>query len=81
MPKTKYKSRLISTNVKATEHRTSVKLEPELKESFQQIATESGQSLSALCRLIEGLQPNVSLTSAIRIYIVNYWQTKADKNG
>ncbi len=59
-------------------HRTSVRLEPAMWEALKAIAQEKGTPLDALVtevdrRRVEGS----SLTSAIRVYCVDFYRSKA----
>ncbi len=56
-------------------HRTSVSLEPEFWQSFQDIAKERGMALNALAAEVdEGRGMDRGLASAIRVYVLNHYR-------
>jgi predicted DNA-binding ribbon-helix-helix protein len=59
-------------------HRTSVSLENPFWTAFRDIARETGKPINVLAAEIDELRGVESgLASAIRVYILNYYQTKA----
>jgi predicted DNA-binding ribbon-helix-helix protein len=59
-------------------HRTSVSLEDPFWTAFRDIAGETGKPINVLAAEIDELRGVESgLASAIRVYILNYYQTKA----
>ncbi|SEK96833.1 ribbon-helix-helix domain-containing protein [Pacificibacter marinus] len=59
-------------------HRTSVSLEDSFWTAFRDIARETGKPINVLAAEIDELRGVESgLASAIRVYILNYYQTKA----
>lgn len=57
-------------------HRTSVSLEPEFWQAFQDLAKEKGIALNALAAEVDGIRSETGdidrgLASAIRVYILN----------
>lgn len=59
-------------------HRTSVSLEDPFWTAFRDIARETGKPINVLAAEIDELRGVESgLASAVRVYILNYYQTKA----
>ena len=73
----RYQSTLRLRNVVVRGHRTSVRLEPVMWDSFHEIAAEQGMNVNQLVTQIERGGGRSSLTSAIRVYIVEYYQSLA----
>ncbi|CUH41427.1 ribbon-helix-helix domain-containing protein [Ruegeria atlantica] len=58
-------------------HRTSVSLEDEFWQAFRTIAKEKNLPINALAAEIDvERDPNIGLASAIRIFILNWYQSK-----
>lgn len=58
-------------------HRTSVSLEAEFWQAFRNIAAEKSMTINALATEIdEGRGVDAGLASAIRVYVLQYYQTK-----
>jgi predicted DNA-binding ribbon-helix-helix protein len=74
-------SRLINRNVVAERGRTSMRLEPELWDMLSEICEREGQDMSTLVRQIEAAGHAGGRTSAVRVYIANYFHTAATENG
>ncbi len=56
-------------------HRTSVSLEPEFWQAFQDIAKSRGIALNALAAEVdESRGMERGLASAIRVYVLNYYR-------
>ena len=59
-------------------HRTSVSLEDPFWIAFRDVAQETGKPINVLAAEIDALRGVESgLASAIRVYILDYYQTKA----
>jgi predicted DNA-binding ribbon-helix-helix protein len=58
--------------------RTSVRLEPDLWEALRDIAAREQRSLHEICTDIDRTRGGTRLTSAMRIYIVNYFRSAAN---
>lgn len=75
-------SSLVSRNLKIAGHRTSVRLEPEMWQALAEIADREGVSHHALCSEVDARRaPNSSLTSAIRVFLMAYFQAAATEDG
>jgi predicted DNA-binding ribbon-helix-helix protein len=67
------KSRLVNQNVMTAARRTSMRLEPEFWQALNQIAEREGVSRNELIRSVEGAAPTVIRTSAVRVFILEYF--------
>jgi predicted DNA-binding ribbon-helix-helix protein len=70
-------SPLVTRNVTVGGRRTSVRLEPDLWEALWEIANRENRSLHEICTDIDRTRGETRLTSAMRIYIVNYFRSAA----
>lgn len=66
-------------------HRTSVSLEPDFWQAFQQIAERRGVSLNALAEEIDALRleesaDGANLSSAIRLYVLHDLQSRLSQS-
>lgn len=71
-------SPLVTRNVNVGGRRTSVRLEPDLWEALREIAGREQRSLHEICTDIDRTRGGTRLTSAMRIYIVNYFRSAAN---
>jgi len=71
-------SPLVTRNVNVGGRRTSVRLEPDLWEALREIARREDRSLHEICTDIDRTRGGTRLTSAMRIYIVNYFRSAAN---
>lgn len=71
-------SPLVTRNVNVGGRRTSVRLEPDLWEALREIAQREDRSLHEICTDIDRTRGGTRLTSAMRIYIVNYYRSAAN---
>ncbi len=74
-------SRLINRNVVAERGRTSMRLEPELWDALHEICERESQDMSTLVRQVEAHGHEGGRTSAIRVFILNYYRTAATEPG
>ena len=72
-----FESPLVTRNVNVGGRRTSVRLEPDLWEALREIATREDRTLHDICSDIDKSRGGTRLTSAMRIYIVNYYRSAA----
>ena len=73
----RYETTLRVRNVVVAGHRTSVRLEPLMWDSLQEIAMEQGMNVNQLVTQIKRSAGRSSLTSAIRVYIVDFYRSRA----
>jgi predicted DNA-binding ribbon-helix-helix protein len=64
-------------NVVVAGHRTSVRLEPVMWQALRDIAREQGVGLNDLVTEIALRRGGLSLTAAIRVYIVDFYRAAA----
>ena len=61
-------------------HRTSVSLEAPFWKAFLQIAANDGQTINGLAAQIdESREPDTGLATAIRVYVLRWYQDHAAK--
>lgn len=72
-------STLTMHNVIVSGRRTSVRLEPMMWQSLQDIAHRSGRSLTEIITDINRQRAASSLTSAIRVFIVSYYRGEVER--
>ncbi|NBP72539.1 MAG: hypothetical protein EBU57_05060 [Alphaproteobacteria bacterium] len=73
-----FESPLVTRNVNVGGRRTSVRLEPDLWEALREIALRENRTLHDICSDIDKTRGETRLTSAMRIYIVNYYRSAAN---
>ena len=71
------KSHLVLGNVVVRGKRTSVRLEPVMWEALQEIVNLRGWTVNQLVTEIDRRRGEASLTSAIRVYIVEFYRSAA----
>jgi predicted DNA-binding ribbon-helix-helix protein len=74
-------SRLVNRNVVAERGRTSMRLEPELWDMLSEICEREARDMSTLVRQIEATEHAGGRTSAVRVYIANYFHVAAIEVG
>lgn len=72
---------LRSRNLVVSGRRTSIRLEPQIWDAFQEIARREGHTISELVALIDKRRRQTSLTAAIRAFIVTYYRAAATDSG
>lgn len=76
------KTTLISHNIMVLGHRTSVRLEKEMWIAIKDIARQEKCSVHDLCSVVsQRKKPDTSLTAAIRVFIMAYFQAAATADG
>ena len=76
------KTTLISHNIMVGGHRTSVRLEKEMWIAIKQIARREKCSVHVLCsEVAKRKRLDTSLTAAIRVFIMAYYQAAATDDG
>ncbi len=76
------RSTLVNRNVVIDEHRTSVRLEPEMWNDLRDICRREGKSIHEMCTLVnERKHHSRSLTSAIRVFLIAYYRSAATEDG
>ena len=72
-------SRLVNRNVVAERGRTSMRLEPELWDALHEICERESRDMSTLVRQVEAAGHAGGRTSAIRVFILNYFRYGRDR--
>ncbi|PCI57336.1 MAG: hypothetical protein COB36_00980 [Alphaproteobacteria bacterium] len=75
-------SSLISRNITIFNRRTSIRLEPEMWEALNHIATREKCTIHDLCSLIHiRKRETTSLTAAIRVFLMLYFRSASSELG
>lgn len=72
---------MVARNVTVSGRRTSVRLEPEMWESLQEITAREAITMHQLCTEIAKQRGLSSLTAAIRAYALAYFRSAATERG
>ena len=72
---------LVNRNVYVGKHRTSVRLEPAMWQALAEICQREGKNKHELCTMISQRRTSLSLTSAIRVFIMSYFRAAATDEG
>ncbi len=75
------RSTLVNRNIVAERGRTSMRLEPELWDALAEICRREGTTPSELCRRLERSGLPGGRTSAMRVFIVQYFRAAATDEG
>ncbi|HJS85500.1 MAG TPA: ribbon-helix-helix domain-containing protein [Acetobacteraceae bacterium] len=75
------RSRLVNRNVVAGSGRTSMRLEPELWDALAEICEREGRGIHDLIRGIDGQRERGGRTSAVRVFVVQYFRAAATEAG
>jgi len=65
---------LVSRNIRLDDHRTSIRLEPEMWDALAEIAALEGDSVHDLCARVDEKRGGLGRTAAIRVFIVSYFR-------
>ena len=74
-------SRLVNRNVVAERGRTSMRMEPELWDALLEICQRERRDLSKLVRDIEEIGHSGGRTSAVRVFVLEYFRAAATEPG
>src|SRR5207248_11718115 len=69
-------SMLVIRNIVVRGKRTSVRLEPEMWEALQEIVQMQGLTINQLVTQLNRRRSDSSLTSTIRVYIVEFYRSR-----
>jgi predicted DNA-binding ribbon-helix-helix protein len=75
------RSRLINRNVVAERGRTSMRLEPELWDALAEICLREGHDINHLVRQIDPIGHSGGRTSAVRVFVLEYFRVAASEAG
>ncbi|MEZ5669878.1 MAG: ribbon-helix-helix domain-containing protein [Alphaproteobacteria bacterium] len=71
---------LVSRNIRLDDHRTSIRLEPEMWDALAEIASLEGETVHGLCSRVDEMRGELGRTAAIRVFIVTYYRSRARLN-
>ena len=74
-------SRLVNRNVVAGRGRTSMRMEPELWDALLEICQRERRDMSQLVRSIEEVGHSGGRTSAVRVFVLEYFRSAATETG
>jgi predicted DNA-binding ribbon-helix-helix protein len=74
-------SRLINRNVVAGRGRTSMRMEPELWDALLEICQRERRDMSQLVHTIEEIGHSGGHTSAVRVFVLEYFRAAANEAG
>ena len=74
------KSTVVKRSVVLAGHKTSVSLEDPFWEGLKDVAKAKRQSLSELVGAIDIDREHANLSSAIRLFVLNHYQTQAARS-
>ena len=74
-------SRLVNRNVVAGRGRTSMRLEPELWDALYEICQREQVPIGEIVRRVEGRGDPGGRTSAVRVFVMQYFRMAATEQG
>ena len=81
-PAVKKERGLVSRNVTIDGHRTSMRLEKNMWDALGEVSEREHVSIQDICTVIKRIKPkNLSLTSAIRGFLLDYFRNAATEEG
>jgi predicted DNA-binding ribbon-helix-helix protein len=75
------RSTLVNRNVTVAGHRTSIRLEPAMWEALTRICERERKSMNEIVTLIARNRNQSTLTAAIRVFLLIYYQAAATDEG
>src|ERR1700733_2829658 len=78
---TDLRTTLINRNVTVAGHRTSIRLEPLMWAALRQICEREQATINEIVTAIDRKRDESSLTAAIRVYLLCYFQAAATDEG
>ncbi|HKR18519.1 MAG TPA: ribbon-helix-helix domain-containing protein [Stellaceae bacterium] len=75
------RSTLVNRNVTVEGHRTSIRLEPAMWEALNMVCKRENKSLNELVTTIAHGRNQSTLTAAIRVFLLTYFQAAATDEG
>lgn len=78
----KSRSTLIAKNIVVNGRRTSVRMEPEVWKAIDEIAERGRLDRNHMFTVVANrLKPHQSLTSAMRVFVINYYRDSSTESG
>ena len=74
-------SRLVNRNVITGNGRTSMRLEPELWTALLEVCQREGHDVHALIRAVDAARHAGGRTSAVRVFLLQYYRSAATESG
>jgi predicted DNA-binding ribbon-helix-helix protein len=74
-PKKSQKSRVLKRTITIDRHKTSISLEDDFWTALQEISAAKGVRPSELVAIIDHPREHTNLSSAIRLYILDYYRS------
>jgi predicted DNA-binding ribbon-helix-helix protein len=71
------KSPVIKRSIMINRHKTSISLEDDFWNALQEISAAQGIQPSQLVAIIDQPREHTNLSSAIRLYVLNYYRSRA----
>ncbi|HEV2264964.1 MAG TPA: ribbon-helix-helix domain-containing protein [Stellaceae bacterium] len=75
------RSTLVNRNVTVEGHRTSIRLEPAMWEALNMVCKRENKNLNELVTTIARSRNQSTLTAAIRVFLLTYFQAAATDEG
>ncbi|MFP6742907.1 MAG: ribbon-helix-helix domain-containing protein [Alphaproteobacteria bacterium] len=72
-------SSLINRNVTVAGRRTSIRLEAAMWDALSEIAEREERAINAICTRVDKRRKESTLTSGLRVYILNYFRRAAKR--
>ncbi len=72
---------LQNRNVTLADRRTSLRLEPAMWDALEEVARRENRSLHEVCTWVESQRDALSLTAAVRVFILAYFRAAATEAG
>ncbi len=79
--KAKPKARMPLHNIRVNGHRTSVQMEPEIWDAFNEICQREDCTPDDICTSVNKVRGRSSLASTLRVFIVTYFRRLAAEEG
>ncbi len=76
-----FRSTLVNRNVTVAGHRTSIRLEPAMWEALTRICERERKSMNEIVTQIARNRHQSTLTAAIRVFLLGYYQAAATDEG
>lgn len=74
-------SNLITRNITVAGRRTSMRLEPEMWDAFDEVCRRESKTIHEICTLVNTHKGRSSLTAALRVFILSYYREAATEPG
>lgn len=69
----------VCRNIYVSGRRTSVRMEPVMWQSLDEIRERENMTLNQLCGLIDSVRGQAGLTAALRIFIISYFRAQTQE--